>query len=123
MTEPVRPPLLAWGAATDAGRVRSGNEDAYVAEAMVFGVADGMGGHQAGEVASAVHEGVSAVLPGGVVGERGELAFEHAEAAHHAHLAPLCQRHDGPRALRLAVTVPVLSPGVLPRDLAHRRRP
>ncbi len=54
MTEPVRPPLLAWGAATDAGRVRSGNEDAYVAEAMIFGVADGMGGHQAGEVASAI---------------------------------------------------------------------
>lgn len=54
MTEPVRPPLLAWGAATDAGRVRSGNEDAFVAEAMIFGVADGMGGHQAGEVASAI---------------------------------------------------------------------
>jgi protein phosphatase len=29
-----------------------GNEDAYVSEPMVFGVADGMGGHQAGEVAS-----------------------------------------------------------------------
>ncbi len=48
------PPLLAWGAATDAGRVRSENEDAFVAEPMIFGVADGMGGHQAGEVASAI---------------------------------------------------------------------
>jgi protein phosphatase len=46
--------LLAWGASTDAGRVRGGNEDSYVAEPMIFGVADGMGGHQAGEVASAI---------------------------------------------------------------------
>ena len=45
---------LLWGAATDAGRVRTSNEDAYVAEPMVFAVADGMGGHQAGEVASAL---------------------------------------------------------------------
>lgn len=54
MTDRPNPPLLAWGAATDAGRVRTGNEDAYVAEPMIFGVADGMGGHQAGEVASAI---------------------------------------------------------------------
>ncbi len=47
-------PTLAWGAATDAGRVRSDNEDSFVAEPMVFVVADGMGGHQAGEVASAI---------------------------------------------------------------------
>ena len=45
-------PAVRWGAATDVGRVRAGNEDAFVAEPMVFGVADGMGGHQAGEVAS-----------------------------------------------------------------------
>lgn len=51
---PVTPPVLAWGVATHPGRVRTENEDAFVAQAMVFAVADGMGGHQAGEVASAI---------------------------------------------------------------------
>ena len=37
---------------TDTGRHRRGNEDAYVARAPLFAVADGMGGAQAGEVAS-----------------------------------------------------------------------
>jgi PPM family protein phosphatase len=46
---------LVIGAATDVGRVREGNEDAYlVDDAMgLVAVADGMGGHRAGEVASA----------------------------------------------------------------------
>ena len=45
---------LRWGAMTSSGMVRSENEDTYVTEPMVFAVADGMGGHQAGEVASAL---------------------------------------------------------------------
>ena len=43
---------LSWGGASDVGRVRQGNEDALLAEHGVFVVADGMGGHNAGEVAS-----------------------------------------------------------------------
>ncbi len=54
MTDLPTTPALAWGAATDTGRVRTENEDSYVAEPLVFGVADGMGGHAAGEVASAI---------------------------------------------------------------------
>jgi serine/threonine protein phosphatase PrpC len=41
-------------ARTDAGRQRHANEDAYYARAPVFAVADGMGGAQAGEVASKI---------------------------------------------------------------------
>ena len=37
---------------TDAGRKRRRNEDAYVCEPPLFAVADGMGGAQAGEIAS-----------------------------------------------------------------------
>jgi serine/threonine protein phosphatase PrpC len=45
---------LRWGAATDPGRIRPDNEDNLLAEPNIFVVADGMGGHRAGEVASAL---------------------------------------------------------------------
>ncbi|NQX12297.1 serine/threonine-protein phosphatase [Microbacteriaceae bacterium VKM Ac-2855] len=48
------PIALRWGQATDRGKRRRINEDAFLAEKPVFVVADGMGGHEAGEVASSI---------------------------------------------------------------------
>jgi protein phosphatase len=45
-------PVGAYAVASDTGRRRRRNEDNYVVAPPLFGVADGMGGAQAGEVAS-----------------------------------------------------------------------
>lgn len=43
---------LSWAAATDTGRRREVNQDAVLAEFPLYAVADGMGGHIGGEIAS-----------------------------------------------------------------------
>jgi serine/threonine protein phosphatase PrpC len=49
---------LNWGTASDTGLVRQRNEDSLLAALPVFAVADGMGGHAAGDVASALTIGL-----------------------------------------------------------------
>ena len=56
---------------TDTGRQRSANEDSFFVRAPIFVVADGMGGAQAGEVASkAAADAFDRDLPSGPPGAR-----------------------------------------------------
>jgi PPM family protein phosphatase len=71
---------------TDTGRRRRQNEDAFVCEPPLFAVADGMGGAQAGELASrlaaaAIEEGALAIQGeesvAGIVRTANARIFEH----------------------------------------------
>lgn len=74
-------PQLRTAAATDTGRHRRGNEDAHLADFPVYIVADGMGGHDAGAVASAAV--VRAFSP--LVGRDDVSPDEVADAIRRAH--------------------------------------
>ncbi len=68
LAEPVK---LSWAALSDRGRRRSGNEDSYVVAPPLFAVADGMGGHSAGDLASAA---VVERLAESITGDFGTIA-------------------------------------------------
>src|SRR5215468_5035055 len=78
---------------TDTGRQRRGNEDAFYARSPLFAVADGMGGAQAGEVAS--HMAVEVLeqgLPDGVGSIEERLRARVREA--NARILELAQSDD-----------------------------
>jgi PPM family protein phosphatase len=94
---------LHHGAATDVGLVREVNEDAYLAAPPVFVVADGMGGHEGGDVASGI-----------VVEEFGRLADEGYDPRRGAEVVAATLRSCQERLAEYAV-------GQQARGVARRR--
>lgn len=77
-------------AATHVGRIREGNEDAYLCADGLYFVADGMGGHSAGEVASDIAVTTLSELLSKVV-HNGLSADDLAAAVRHANTAILTE--------------------------------
>jgi len=63
----VSPSAHAYAGLSDIGRIRTHNEDAVLLSPPLFAVADGLGGHHAGEIASSIAiEALLAHMPGRV---------------------------------------------------------
>ncbi len=110
---------IAWEAAgqTDTGRVRHGNEDAFLLDPArgIFLVADGMGGHAAGEIASSLAASTAAEVLSRAVdsGHGGDALLEALREAFHAaqeRIARCCRDRPRTRGMGTTLTVCLLTP-------------
>ena len=92
-------------AGTDVGLARSGNEDSHLRGRTVFAVADGLGGHQGGEVASAMAVEPLAALDGRAFASAQEAAEALAGAIREANLAILRRGRSDPELWGMGTTV------------------
>jgi PPM family protein phosphatase len=92
-------------AGSDVGRTRAGNEDSYFCGRTVFAVADGLGGHQGGEVASAAAVAPLAALDGRGFADPGEAAEALAAAVREANAAILDRAAGDPGLWGMGTTL------------------
>jgi len=92
-------------AGTDVGLARSGNEDSHLRGRTVFAVADGLGGHQGGEVASAMAVEPLAALDGRAFADADEAAQALTAAIRAANQAILQRGRSDPELWGMGTTV------------------
>lgn len=104
------------GASTHVGRIRDGNEDSFVVVDGLYFVADGMGGHSAGEVASAIAVGTLSDLhaaAGGGLSNEDQVA----DAVSTANLAIFMEAIEDPSKAGMGTTLTGL---VVTDAVAHK---
>ena len=94
------------GAKTDQGLVRELNEDTFGYKGGLFVVADGMGGHCAGEVASAI--AVETVLALDLGTTASNIATDLSQAVIKANQAILLKAEENPEFLGMGTTIVIL---------------
>ena len=106
------------GAATDVGRVRERNEDGFLTQEPLFAVADGMGGHRGGGVASEVALQMLSRMEGGSV-TGSDAADGLADMVTQANDAVLERASEEPRLAGMGTTLTavIVQPGRI--HLAH----
>ena len=97
------------GAATHTGQLRRVNQDAFGVGDGMFVVADGLGGHNAGEVASAL--AVKALLAGTAGGVESPEQFGNAVGAANRAVFDASQQDTGLHGMGTTVTALVALPG------------
>jgi protein phosphatase len=111
--------VIAWQAvgATHTGRRRRGNEDAHHLDPQrgIFLVADGMGGHAAGEIASGVaaatvSASLAAAADRGTTGAEWEDALRDAVREAHAEITRCCATDTRTAGMGTTLTVCVIDP-------------
>jgi protein phosphatase len=106
------------GAATDVGRVRERNEDGFLTQEPLFAVADGMGGHRGGAVASRVALEILSQMEGDSMTGDG-AATGLTDMVNQANDAVLERASEEPRlsGMGTTLTAVVVQPGKI--HLAH----
>jgi PPM family protein phosphatase len=92
-------------ARSDVGLARSGNEDSHLRGRTVFAVADGLGGHRGGEVASAMAVEPLQDLDGQAFADAGQAAEALEGAIRSANLAILRRGRADPELRGMGTTV------------------